>query len=93
MKPKTLLIVAIAAWPARALASGFEIPDNGTEALGRGGAFTAKADDGTALEYNVAGLAQQRGTRLLLDANLWLSSYSFQRSGTYPDNPGNSATS
>jgi hypothetical protein len=71
VKPKTLLIVAIAAWPARALASGFEIPDNGTEALGRGGAFTAKADDGTALEYNVAGLAQQRGTRLLLDANLW----------------------
>jgi long-subunit fatty acid transport protein len=88
----TLLLLAVLAWPTRARASGFEIPDNGTEALGRGGAFAAKADDGTALEYNVAGFAQQRGTRLLLDANMWLSSYTFQRIGTYPDNPGNSAT-
>lgn len=79
-------------WSSRAFASGFEIPDNGAQALGRGGAFTAKADDGTALEYNVAGLAQQRGTRLLLDANLWLSSYTFQRAGAYPDSPGNPLT-
>src|SRR5580698_121166 len=87
-----LLFVGALLGASDAKAGGLEIPDNGTEALGRGGAFTAKADDGTAMEYNVAGLAQQRGTRLLLDANLWLSSYSFQRSGTYPDNPGNSAT-
>jgi long-subunit fatty acid transport protein len=92
VKPIQPLIVVIAMWPARDLASGFEIPDNGTQAIGRGGAFTARADDGTALEYNVAGLAQQRGTRLLLDANLWLSSYTFQRSGAYPDNPGNPLT-
>ena len=78
--------------PSRAYAGGFEIPDNGTQALGRGAAFTAKADDGTALQYNVAGLAQQRGTRLLVDANVWLSSYTFQRAGAYPDDPSNPLT-
>lgn len=64
-----------------AQAGGFEIPANGTEALGRGGAFTAKADSPLALEYNVAGLAKQRGTRALFDNNLALSSYRFTRQG------------
>jgi long-subunit fatty acid transport protein len=68
-------------------AGGLELPDNGTEALGRGGAFTAKADDATALQYNIAGLARQRGTRLLLDGNLLLSTLDFQRSGAFPDAP------
>ncbi|HEX9100609.1 MAG TPA: hypothetical protein VF997_00325, partial [Polyangia bacterium] len=68
-------------------AGGLEIPDNGTEALARGGAFTAKADDATALQYNVAGLARQRGTRALLDGNVILSTLNFQRDGVYPDAP------
>lgn len=76
----------------RAAAGGFEIPDNGTQALGRGGAFTAKADDGTALQYNIAGFARQRGTRLLVNTNLWFSDYSFERAGTYPDDPSNTFT-
>jgi long-chain fatty acid transport protein len=68
-------------------AGGLEIPDNGTEALARGGAFTAKADDATALQYNVAGLARQRGTRLLFDGNLVFSTLDFTRAGSYPDAP------
>ncbi|HEY8091258.1 MAG TPA: outer membrane protein transport protein [Polyangiaceae bacterium] len=87
-----LLVLGVLLRSSTATAGGLEIPDNGTEALGRGAAFTAKADDGTALEYNVAGFAQQRGTRLLLDTNLWFSSYSFQRAGTYPDDPTNPLT-
>jgi long-subunit fatty acid transport protein len=87
-----LLLAGLVLSSAGARAGGLEIPDNGTEALGRGAAFTAKADDGTALEYNVAGFAQQRGTRLLLDTNLWFSSYSFQRAGVYPDDPANPIT-
>src|SRR5256885_1334522 len=77
---------------ATAGAGGLEFPGTGTEALGRGAAFTAKADDGTALEYNVAGLARQRGTRVLLDANLLFHSYEFQRAGNYPDNPNDPLT-
>jgi long-subunit fatty acid transport protein len=66
-----------------ARAGGFETPDNGTEALGRGGAFTAKASDATALTYNIAGLAGQRGTRVLFDGKISIDNYSFTREGTY----------
>ncbi|HEX2568995.1 MAG TPA: outer membrane protein transport protein [Polyangia bacterium] len=68
-------------------AGGFEIPDNGTEALGRGGAFVAKADDGTALEYNIAGLARQRGTRITLNGNFLFHDTQFTRAGTYASDP------
>lgn len=70
--------------PRPARAGGFEFPDNGTQGLGRGGAFTAKADDPTAVHYNVAGLARQRGTRILVNGNLSIQDYEFQRAGVYP---------
>ncbi|MCS6912175.1 MAG: hypothetical protein RMK29_05835 [Myxococcales bacterium] len=71
-------------WPALAPAGGFDYAVNGTEALGRGGAFTAKADSPLALDYNVAGLAGQRGTQLLFDNHLHFESYTFQRQGDHP---------
>jgi long-subunit fatty acid transport protein len=81
-----VLVVAMALSSASvARAGGFETPDNGTEALGRGAAFTAKASDGTALTYNVAGLAEQRGTRVLIDGKVSVNNYSFARDGVYPD--------
>lgn len=91
------LAVGIAAaamtWSASALAGGYdEAPHQGAQALGRGGAFTAKADDGSALLYNVAGLAGQRGTKVMLGANLQLSSFSFRRAGRYPGDPADPAT-
>lgn len=75
-----------------AWAGGFELPDNDAEALARGAAFTAKADDGMAIEYNVAGLARQRGTRLTVGGNLLFQDYTFRRSGTYPNDPGDAKT-
>ena len=57
-------------WSASAQAGGFELPDNGAQALGRGATFVAKADDTTAMYYNPAGLARQRGTRLYVGGNL-----------------------
>lgn len=74
-----------------ARAGGFELPGLGAEAMGRGGAFTAKADDGTALEYNLAGFARQRGWRLHIDAKLTINSMSFTRAGAYPDAAGSNA--
>ena len=62
-------------------AGGFEEPGIGAEAMGRGGAFTAKATDGTALEYNIAGLAQQRGTRITIEGKLTLNHDEFLRGG------------
>src|SRR6185312_6526626 len=88
MTTRGVVIAAILLAATRVVyAGGLEIPDNGTEALARGGAFTAKADDATALEYNIAGLARQRGTRVLLDGNLILSTLDFTRDGAYPDAP------
>ncbi len=75
-----------------AYAGGFDIPDNGAQALGRGGAFVAKADDGSAIYWNPAGLARQRGTRLYGGASLFLGSYAFRRSGLFPDSPNDTAT-
>jgi hypothetical protein len=77
--------IAGCALSSRARAGGLEYPDNGTEAMGRGAAFTAKADDGTALIYNVAGFARQRGLRLTLGTNVTFHTATFQRSGVYPD--------
>lgn len=76
-----LLVVLAAREPGSAHAGGFEMGANGTEALGRAGAFVAKADSALALEYNVAGFGQQRGTRMLFDSNLFFSRYSFLRAG------------
>ena len=87
MKRGAVIAAILVAATRVVYAGGLEIPDNGTEALARGGAFTAKADDATALQYNVAGLARQRGTRLLFDGNLILSTLNFQRDGVYPDAP------
>lgn len=83
IRPASALAASLllAGLPGAASAGGFEMGANGTEALGRAGAFTAKADSPLALEYNVAGLAQQRGTRVLFDSNLFFSDYRFQRTG------------
>jgi len=86
--PRTIAALVVLLIPAAAWAGGEEIPDNGAQALGRGGAFTAKADDLTALEYNVAGLAMARGTRVLFSANIVNASADFQRAGTYPTMAG-----
>jgi len=45
-------------------AGGIEVGDQGARAMGRAGAFTARADDPSAAYYNPAGLARQRGTQL-----------------------------
>lgn len=83
-----ILAASLLVYPAVATAGGFdELPDQGAQAMGRGATFTAKADDATAIYYNVAGLARQRGTKLLISANLDFNSMSFQRTGTYADDP------
>jgi long-chain fatty acid transport protein len=51
-----------------AYASGFNIYEAGARATALGGAFTATADDGSAIFYNPAGLAFLEGTRIDLNA-------------------------
>ena len=65
------LVAVIAVLPIVVSAAGFETeyPDNAARAMGRGGAFVARADDPSAVYYNPAGLAKLSGTNILLSAN------------------------
>ncbi len=62
-----------------ARAGGFYLPDRGVRAFSRGGAFVVSCDDLSALWYNPAALAGQKGTRLHLDSGLIFYSLDFQR--------------
>ncbi|MBI3071831.1 MAG: outer membrane protein transport protein [Deltaproteobacteria bacterium] len=66
------------------LAAGWEIPDHGARGLGRGGAFIASANDGTAIVYNPANLAFQDGTRLTLASHFITHQSDFARAGNDP---------
>ena len=50
-------------------------------------AFVAKADDPTAIDYNPAGLAVQRGTRCCSTGTSSARATRFQRFGAFPDSP------
>jgi long-subunit fatty acid transport protein len=78
-------LIAIAATlllPSTALAGGIEIPDLGTKALGRGSAFTARADDLTAFYYNAAGLSKSKGINVLVVGGAVNMNMDFQRQGS-----------
>lgn len=59
-----LLMLSISAAPV--LAAGFGIFEQGTKAMGMAGAFTAQADDPSAIFHNPAGLAFQQERDFLL---------------------------
>ena len=69
-----LLFVAA---PSRAT-SILEVPDNGSEQMGRGGAWVARASDPLAAFYNPAGLAGQ-ATKLTLQTNIIFQHTCFKR--------------
>jgi long-chain fatty acid transport protein len=74
-----------------ARANGLEIPENGTEVMGRAGAWTAKADNPLAGALNPAGLAGQP-TALILNANITYQSMCFEKAGVYPTPSANGGT-
>ncbi len=66
-------------WPGVAGASGvIEFPDNGSEQMGRGGAWVARASDPLATFFNPAGLAGQ-DTRVTLQSNFIVHHTCFTR--------------
>jgi long-subunit fatty acid transport protein len=70
-------LALLAAREARAT-NILEFPDNGSEQMGRGGAWIARASDPLATFYNPAGLAGQ-DTRLSLNVNITFSHTCFTR--------------
>jgi len=61
-----LALALLALSGADAWAGGFEVADQGPRAAGRAGAFTARADDLSAIDFNPAGLARLKGTRVFV---------------------------
>lgn len=59
-----VLFLGLALLPFPAQAGGFRIMDQSASGTGQAGAFTAQADDPSALYYNPAGITQLRGVQL-----------------------------
>src|SRR5262245_15881539 len=67
-----LVLLASSLRVSTAHAGGIEYTGQGAEALGRGGATTARATDPMVLSANPAGLAELRGGQFLFTTNLAL---------------------
>jgi len=74
------LMMAWAAEPRDVLAAGFEYGPQGFHAVGRGGAFTLKADDASAMYWNPSRLSLLRGTQLHYSHSFTQENLTFQRS-------------
>ena len=75
-----LLVISIfsAMVPSAVTASSFRILDQGAAAAGQSNAFTAQADDPSAIYYNPAGMMQLRGVQTYIGTTLLGGSTSFR---------------
>ena len=62
----------------QAYAGGFQLNEHGARSMGMGGAFTAVADDPTAVYWNGAGLTQLWGTNFVLGGTMISPTASFR---------------
>lgn len=69
--------------PRVASAGGIELGAVGVEAVGRAGAFVARASDPMALNHNVAGLVGLEGVQWTASMNVGLWRHCFAREGRY----------
>jgi long-chain fatty acid transport protein len=76
-----LLVLVLTA--STSFAAGFRIPEAGAKAMGMGFAFTAQADDPSAIYFNPAGLTQLKGNNVMLGAT-YLALDGAEFSGTTP---------
>lgn len=86
-----LLVSCLLIASATTQASGFYFGDNGAKAMVQGGAFTAQADDVSAMQHNPAGLTQLKGLSFLVDGNFMNNEVTFWRQdpGWNPGAPSN----
>jgi long-chain fatty acid transport protein len=67
----SLLSMAVFLFAAgMALGAGFKLPEQGAKAMGMSMAWTAQADDPSAIYYNPAGITQVEGIHILLGGTL-----------------------
>jgi long-chain fatty acid transport protein len=79
---RTFALVALAFLPAVSLhAVGFRLPNQDPEAIARGNAFVATADDPAAIFYNPAGITQLEGQQASVGAYVVSANSDFSSSG------------
>ncbi|KUO62307.1 hypothetical protein APF79_07280 [bacterium BRH_c32] len=76
-KSLTVMAVIVMLCSAKVFAGGFQINEHGARAMSMAGAFTALANDPSAIYYNPAGLTQLTGTRFMAGVTLIAPSAKF----------------
>lgn len=76
-----LLIALLLVTPSRLFANGFDIYEQSARAVGLGGAFTAQADDPSAVFFNPAGIVELEGTQVSLGACPIMPTMKFKSDG------------
>jgi long-chain fatty acid transport protein len=64
--PVLLVLLVLLFTASTSFAAGFRLPEAGAKAMGMGFAFTAQADDPSAIYFNPAGLTQLKGQNVML---------------------------
>jgi len=82
LKISTLLVLS-ALFIGTIHAGGFQLNEHGARAMGMGGAFTAVADDPSAMYFNGAGLTQLSGWNFMAGTSFIAPNSEFR--GIYPD--------
>lgn len=75
-----LVFIAMVLLPTRGHGASFRILDQGAAAAGQSNAFTAQADDPSAIYYNPAGMVQLRGVQAYFGTTLLGGSTSYKNS-------------
>lgn len=76
-KPVSLTLALLLA-ASSSFAAGFRLPEAGVKAMGMGFAFTAQADDPSAIYFNPAGLMQLEGKNVMIGAT-----YVYEKGGKF----------
>jgi len=85
---KRILLCCLFITPVHAMASGYQLSDQSVRAMGMADAFTAVADDASAVWYNPAGLAFQQAPQISLGmVNVYIPPIDFTSNASNPFMP------
>ncbi|TSA15630.1 hypothetical protein D4R75_14755 [bacterium] len=73
-----LVLVVLIVCGSTAFGGGYQINEHGARSLAMGGAFVAQASDGSAMFFNPAGLAFQKGFKVYLGTTVIMPSSTFK---------------
>jgi long-subunit fatty acid transport protein len=87
MKLGGLTLTMVSCISATATAGGLLLPGSGAVSSSRAGASVAATDDAESIGLNPAGIAKTKGTKITIGAATINYFMTFQRNGSYDDNP------